>query len=180
MRCYGDRVTPDNLIEPVLRLRLVLVGTRDRAVRSELREIEVDLRRRLGPSVPKRAAARALGTSVQTLDSWVARGVLPAVRTASGKRLGIRTGPLLDLAVAVRQVRAEGRTTGVIAEAVRRLGWRERPAPLIYSMKVAGLPRPNVSVEELEDHYARTTGVERIREQAALNRSLRALAGRRS
>jgi hypothetical protein len=41
---------------------------RDLRLRDELREIEVSLRRPLGPSVPKRAAARVLGVSVTALN----------------------------------------------------------------------------------------------------------------
>lgn len=165
------------LLEPIVRLRLAIQTTRDPQLRGELREIEVSLRRQLGPSVPKRAAARLLGVSVTALDRWVDRGVLPVVASAHGStRLGVETGPLLELATHVWRLRHAGRSHGVLAEAVRQLGWRDRGHRLVFSFDVARLPRPNVPLDELRQQFEETTPGERVLQLAALNRSMNALA----
>src|SRR3982751_952060 len=103
------------LLEPIVRLRLAIQKTRDPRLRDELREIEVSLRRQLGPAVPKRAAARLLGVSVTALDRWVDRGVLPVVSSPRGtKRLAVETTPLLELATTVRRLRRAGHSRGVV------------------------------------------------------------------
>jgi hypothetical protein len=168
-----------DLLEPVVRLRLAIQQTRDPALRDELRGIEVALRRQLGPAVAKRAAARLLGVSVTALDRWVDRGALPAVASARGsKRLAVETGPLLDLATTVRRLRRAGRTHAVLSQAVRALGWKERGQRLVYRSDVARLPRPNVSMDELQRQFAETTPEERVLQMVALNRSLNVLTDR--
>lgn len=165
------------LLEPIVRLRLAIQQTRDPQLRDDLREIEVSLRRHLGPSVPKRVAAGLLGVSVTALDRWVDRGVLPVVASPRGSnRRAVETVPLLELATAVRRLRAAGRSRGVISEAVRDLGWRDRGHRLVFSVDVARLPRPNVLLEELQQQYEETTPEERVLQLAALNRSMNALA----
>jgi hypothetical protein len=165
------------LLEPIVRLRLAIQQTREPALRDELRGIEVALRTQLGPAVPKRAAARLLGVSVTALDRWIDRGCVPVVASARGsKRLAVETAPLLELATAVRRLRRGGRTRAVVAEAVRELGWPDRGRRLVFWEDVARLPRPNVTLEELQRRFAETTPEERVLQQAALNRSLNALA----
>ena len=165
------------LLEPIVRLRQAIQETRDPQLREALRGIEVSLRRQLGPSVPKRAAARLLGVSVTALDRWVDRGVLPVVASAGGsKRLGVETSPLLELATSVHRLRRDGRSRGVLAEAVRKLGWRDRGHRLVLSLDVARLPRPNVPLDELRQQFEETTPEQRVLQLAALNRSMNALA----
>jgi hypothetical protein len=133
----------------------------------------------LGPAVPKRAAARLLGVSVTALDRWVDRGLLPVVAASrEARRLAIETGPLLDVATRVRRLRGAGRRRGVLAEAVREAGFSERGGRLVFGVDVARLPRPNVSLEELQRHFEETTPGERVLQQAALNRSMRTLLQR--
>jgi DNA-binding transcriptional MerR regulator len=166
-----------DLLEPIVRLRVLILETRDPLHRDELRTIEASLRSRLGPAVPKRAAARLLGVSVTALDRWLDRGVLPAVASPrqGSRRLGVETGPLLELATKVRQLRRSGLTRGVLAQAVRRLGWRERGRRLVLAHDVARLPRPNVPLDELQQRFRATTPEERVLQLAALNRSLNGL-----
>ncbi len=56
------------LLEQIVSLRLAIQQTHDPALRTQLREVEVALRKAVGPRVPKRVAARLLGTSVTALD----------------------------------------------------------------------------------------------------------------
>jgi hypothetical protein len=165
------------LLEPIVRLRLAILGARDPALRAELRAIEVALRNQIGPAVPKRAAARLLGVSVTALDRWIDRGFLPVVSSSrAAGRQAVEIAPLLELATAVRDLRRAGRTRAVLSEAFRRLGWAERGHRVVYGLDVARLPRPNVSVDELQRHYRETVPQERVLQLAALNRSLDALA----
>lgn len=167
------------LLEPIVTFRLAIQQTRDPALRADLRASEVALRSALGPRVPKRVAARLLGTSVTALERWVDRGYLPVVASSRGaKRLAIESASLLDLATRVRLLRRAGRSRGVLAEAIRELGWRDRGRRLVYSLTVASLPRPNVSVDELQRQFAETTPTERVLQLAALNRSASVLAAR--
>ena len=64
----------------------------------------------------------------------------------------------------------------MLAQAVRELGYRDRGTRLVYRFDVARLPRPNVSLDELQRQYAETTPAERVLLMAALNRSVSALA----
>lgn len=165
------------LLGPIVSLRLAIQQTHDPALRIELRAAEVALRKAVGPRVPKRAAARLLGTSVTALDRWVDRGYLPVVASPRGvKRLAIESGPLLDLATRARLLRRAGRSRGVLAEAIRELGWQDRGQRHVLSFDVARLPRPNVSLDELQRQFAETTPAERVLQLVALNRSVNALA----
>lgn len=162
-----------DVLDALVRLRLTLTATRDERVRAELRDVEALLRRQVGPAVPKRDAARLLGVSVTALDRWIDRGCLPAVASApASKRLGVETSPLLDLATEVARLRRSGRRRGLLSEALRRLGRRERGRRIVYRREVAALPRPNETLEELQRAFAETTPEERVLELAALNRSL--------
>lgn len=165
------------LLEPIVSLRLAIQQIRDPALRSELREVEVALRKAMGPRVPKHAAARLLGTSVTALERWVDRGYLPVVASPrGGKRHALESGPLLDLATRVRLLRRAGRSRGVLSEAIRELGWKGRGGRLVLSLDVARLPRPNVSLDDLQRQFAETTPAERVLQMAALHRSVNALA----
>lgn len=161
------------LLDAIVRLRLAIPHARDGALRGELRDVEVRLRRQLGPVVTKRVAARQLGVSVTALDRWIDRGFLPVVAPSrNSRRLAIESTPLLDLATEVLRIRRSGRSRAVVAEAVRTLGWRERRERLVYSLEVARLPRPNLSLDELQRQFAESTPEARVLQLAALNRSL--------
>lgn len=165
-------------LEPIVRLRLALQRTRDPEIRDELRQVEVALRRQVGPSVPKRAAARLLGVSVTALDRWIDRGCLPVVAPASGsRRLGVETTPLIELATRVSALRRSGRTRGLLSQAIKELGWRDRGHRLVFRSDVASLPRPNVTFDELRRQFNDTTPEERVLQLAALNKSMSVLAG---
>lgn len=170
-------ISAATLLEPIVSLRLAIQQTHDPALQTELRAAEVALRTAVGPRVPKRAAARLLGASVTALDHWIDRGCLPVVASPrGGRRLAVESGPLLDLATRVRLLRRAGRSRGVLAEAVRELGWKDRDRRLVLSFAVARLPRPNVSLDDLQRQFAETTPAERVLQMTALNRSINALA----
>ena len=172
---------PWTLLEPIVGLRLALQRTRDPALRDELRQVEVELRRQLPPGVPKRVAAALLGVSVTALDRWVDRGRLPVVASARGsQRLAIETAPLLDLATKVEALSRAGARRGLLAKAMDELGWRERGHRDVLRADVACLPRPNVSRDELRQQFEETTPVQRVLQLVALHRSLNVLAGART
>jgi len=173
-------MTPWVLLEPIVRLRLAIRRTRDPALRDELRQVEVGLRRQLPAAVPKRVAAGLLGVSVTALDRWVDRGRLPVVATAGTTRLAIETGPLLELAVAVHDLARSGVTRGVLARALDALGRRDRGERDVVRADVARLPRPNQSRDQLRRQFEETTPEERVLQTAALHRSLNALAAARA
>lgn len=168
---------PWDLVEPAIALRAVIAETRDPSLRARIREIETDLRARIGPTLPKRVAARALGVSVTALDRWIDHGVLPVVATPGSTRLAVEAAPLLELATRVRGLRERGSTRGVVAEAVRSLGGRRRTGRVVYSHEVASLPRPDETLDELQSYYRRTTPEGRLCDLIALNASLALLTG---
>jgi DNA-binding transcriptional MerR regulator len=171
------RIAAERLLADIVELRRALRETRERSVRARLRSVEQSLRVTLGPSVAKKAAANALGVSVTTLDAWVDRGVIPVVGRTGSSRHGIETGPFLDLLEEVTRVRSTGLERGVIALAVKRLGWRDDPnGRRVIDGALAELPRPNVSVRELRDDYERTTPEQRVVQAAHLSSVLTRLA----
>lgn len=170
-------VDPAALLEPIVRLRLLVEETRDPGLRREARAIEVQLRRQLGPATPKRAAARLLGVSVTALDRWIDRGCIPVVaRDRSARRLAVESEPLLELATRVWRLRRAGQTRGVLAAALRELDWRAHGRRLVLWSEVARLPRPNVSLDELQLQFQKSTAEDRVLQLAALNRSLNTLS----
>jgi hypothetical protein len=166
------RIDPADLATSVVQLREAIVKTRDRSVRASLRDVEVRLRRSLGPTIPKKKAAAVLGISVTALDRWVDRGVLPVVERPGSSRHELEVRPFLDLAQQVHRLRAEGvATRAPIAPAVERLGLRPRPGGRrVLRLDVAALPRPNISEQELVANFRATTSEERVREAAELSR----------
>jgi hypothetical protein len=172
----------NRLLPDVVELRHAIRETRERSVRERLHKVEHHLRSMIGPSVPKKIAAQALGVSVTALDKWIDRGVLPVVARSTSSRREVETVPLLDLLDQVTMLRHQGLERGVLAAAVRRLGWRVDPnGRQVLSEDVAALPRPNVPVWELREHFAQSTPQERVVEAASLSAALtRVAAARRS
>lgn len=166
------RVDPIDLVASIVQLRQAIVQTRDRSVRSALREVEVRLRRALGPTIPKKKAAAALGISVTALDRWVDRGYLPVVERPGSSRHELEARPFLELAEQMHRMKVDGVVTRApVAPAVERLGWRPSPGgKRVLRLDVAALPRPNVSEQELVASFRDTTPAERVREAAELSR----------
>jgi Arc/MetJ family transcription regulator len=76
-------------------------------------------------SYSKTFAARLLGVSPQTLDTWVERGLLPVVQTSKYKRERIPAEMLIALATEVAELREMGRRRGLLPEAITRLEERD-------------------------------------------------------
>lgn len=170
-------VPPDRLVADIIELRGALREIRKRSVRARVRAVERSLRGVLGPSVAKKVATNALGVSVTALDKWVDRGVVPVVARKDSSRLEVETGPFLELLEQVTRLRAEGVQRGVVAEAVRRLGWSDDPeGRRVLSAEVAELPRANVPARELRTNYLHTTPEQRILEAARLSSAATALS----
>ena len=163
-----------DLATSIVQLRHAIVKTRDAAARAALREVEVRLRRALGPTIPKKKAAAVLGISVTALDRWVDRGVLPVVERPGSSRHELESRQLLELAEQAYGMGVEGvAMRGRIAPAVKRLGWSpRREGRRVVRLDVAALPRPNISEQELVASFRATTPELRVREAAELSRIL--------
>ncbi len=163
-----------DLATSIVQLRHAVVKTRDRVARAALREVEVRLRRALGPTIPKKKAAAVLGISVTALDRWVDRGFLPVVVRPGSSRHELESRPFLELADQVHRLNVDGVVThGRIAPAVKRLGWRSTgEGRRVLRLDVAALPRPNISEQELVASFRTTTPEQRVREAAELSQLL--------
>jgi hypothetical protein len=171
----------ERVLAAVVDLRLLAKQTREPDTRATLRRLERSLRGLLGPGLPKRPAAAHLGVSVTALDKWIARGRLPVVAKGRSSRRTVETGPFLELAEHVEELRRAGRERGLLAEAFSRLGWPDDPdGEQVVPEELARLPRPNVSVRQLRADYERIRPEARVVELTHLHRSLNAVAqGRR-
>ena len=168
-----------DLATSIVQVRHAVVKTRDRAARTALREVEVRLRRALGPTIPKRKAAAVLGISVTALDRWVDRGFLPVVVRPGSSRHELESRPFLELAEQAYRMAADGVAMGGrIAPAVKRLGWSpRRQGRHVLRLDVAVLPRPNISEQELVANFRTTTPEQRVREATELSRLLVPVGG---
>jgi hypothetical protein len=169
------------ILASVVDLRTAIAQTREPVIRAELRRIETDLRRLLGPGVPKKQAARLLGVSVPALDRWIDRGRLPVVARPDSSRLAVDTRSLLQLAGQVERLRRRGVVRGLLSEAFKALGLDDDPAGRqVLREDIAALPRPNVPARELREQFVHTTPEERVLELFELNRSMNTLVGSRA
>ena len=159
----------EQTVEHVVALRRVGSAVTSPEERQRLQRVERELRRHLGPGVPKTRAAAVLGVSVTALDKWIARDRLPVVRRPGSSREEIDARALLDLAEEVARLREAGRARGLLAAAFERLAEQGRLHPQL---------RPNQSASELRGHFLRSTPSDRLREVAELSSVLTGLAAR--
>jgi hypothetical protein len=89
----------EELLENVVRLRRAQAAVGGSA---DLRAVLSFMERRLGPTVKRARAARALGVSQPALERWIASGDIPMVPTPAG-RGEVPTGALVELVRAVRE-----------------------------------------------------------------------------
>jgi hypothetical protein len=169
------RIPAEELLGDLVALRAAIRAA-DPDGEERLSHTERRLRKALGPAVPKQAAARALGISLTGLDRWIDRGLVPVVRAPGSSRLGLETGPLLELLEEVERLRERGERARLVGAALRRLGRRSPGGGRwIVSAQLAALPRPNQPAWELRAAAASTTPLERLGEVARLSEELTAL-----
>lgn len=174
-------VATERALADVVALRLAIRASREPGQQQRLSLVERHLRQALGPSVPKLAAARALGVSLTALDRWIDRGLVPVVRAPNNSRLRPESGPLLELLEQVEILREQGRRGQPVAAALRRLGRRPLgPGRLILSAELAALPRPNVPAWDLRAAAESTTPLERLETVAELSEALTSLSALRA
>jgi DNA-binding transcriptional MerR regulator len=161
----------EQAVQRVVALRRVANAVLDPAERRRLERVIRELRREIGVGVPKRRAARLLGVSVQALEPWVERGLLPAVRKPGSTRELLDAETLIVLAEEVGRRREAGETRGVVAASLREL---ERAGRLPRKL------RPNQTARELRREFLATTAQGRLRDVAALSESAVALAAARA
>lgn len=91
--------------------------------RSGLNSVLGDLEERVGEadSLSKTEAARLLEVSVNTLDKWIARDVIPTIKDKRYKRVRIPVQAALRLAEEIAELRRVGYDRGLLAEAISRL-----------------------------------------------------------
>lgn len=104
--------------ERILALRRT--ARRGGEVRKELEPIIDGLRRDLDETMSKSQAAKVIGVSVPTLDKWIAQGIVPVGRAASG-RPRVPRDTALDLAERVSDLRERGRERNLIVAIVHQL-----------------------------------------------------------
>jgi len=170
-------VPTEDVLLTAAALRLAARGTSSLERQRRLSRVERRLLNALGPSVPKQAAARALGISLTALDRWIDRGLVPVVRTKESSRLRPETGPLLELLAEIERLRERGGSGRLVAAALRSLGRRPfRDGRWIVSSELARLPRPNVPAWELRANAASTTPLERVEAVAELSEAVTGIA----
>jgi hypothetical protein len=116
-------VTSDETLELLQSAVSLRVQGRDvpERVRRELAHVEQTILGIVGPLVRKRVAAALLGCSVQALDRWIAKGVIPVEPIADGaKRMAIPTEAVLDIAAAAQTMPS----LGSAIEHARERTWR--------------------------------------------------------
>jgi hypothetical protein len=146
----------------VVALRRVAHAVLDPEERRRLERVIRELRREIGVGVPKRRAARLLGVSVQALEPWVKRGLLPAVRKPGSTRELLDAETLIVLTDEVTRRREAGEGRGVVAMSLHELERTGRLPPKL---------RPNQSARELRREYLQTTPARRLLDVAALSRT---------
>lgn len=104
----------ERLIRDIVRLRRAeLSGAPD-----EVGDVRDDLERLVGPSVSRALAARVLGITQSALDRHVAKGAIPVVPTADGRR-EVPLSALVALALDLDEARRSGVVRHPLGAALR-------------------------------------------------------------
>ena len=108
-------------VEKTRKARNIVVLRRtaryDDVVRAELEPVIADLRAELDDTMSKTQAAKVIGVSVPTLDSWIGLRIVPIQKAPSG-RPRVPRDTALDLAERIEDLRARGRARNLIAGVV--------------------------------------------------------------
>lgn len=149
----------DRRLRRLVELRRLAVVV-DAAARDRVLRLARELRLELGETVPKTAAARALGVSVKALDRWAESGHVPQLRRPGAGRAELETDAVLDVLEEVTALRERGIRARPVATALARLREDGRLRPKL---------RPNQASSELRQQYLATTPVDRLRLAAELS-----------
>lgn len=107
----------------VVRLRRAMRGNDRLALQGVIGDLEARVAE--ADSLSKTEAANLLGVSVNTLDKWIGRGLVPTVKDGRHKRLRVPVQTALALAGEVDELRHLGYQRGLLAEAISRLEQRD-------------------------------------------------------
>ncbi len=109
-----------DIVEDLVDLQIADRDSRSPQVKARLRRL-TERRVRAQHGLSKAEAARMLDISVNTLDKWIARGRVAVVRDDSSPRTLVAIVPFAGLVREVRELRARGETSGVLAAAIAQL-----------------------------------------------------------
>lgn len=126
-----------DIVEDLVDLQIADRESRSPAVKERLRRL-TDRRLRSRHGLSKAEAARMLDISVNTLDKWIARGRVAVVRADSSRRTLVAIVPFARLLREVREIRALGETSGVLATAIAQL---ERDDPTTSTSSPSSMAR---------------------------------------
>ena len=115
------RIEVEQAVAHIVALRRVAAAVDDPVESRRLEQVVRELSRGVGVGVAKRPAAALLGVTVQALERWIARGVLPVVRKPGSSRELIDSRALFGLAEEVARLREAGQTRALLATAFREL-----------------------------------------------------------
>lgn len=133
-------------VEDLVDLQIADRESRSPRVKARLRRL-TERRVRAQHGLSKAEAARMLGISVNTLDKWIVRGRVAVVRDDASPRTLVAIVPFARLVREVRELRARGEKSGVLATAIAQL---ERDDP-DYQREFAELY--GGSLQEMQDGH---------------------------
>ena len=169
----GRALLIERALSDVVELRALAHASPDATARAQLGRLAQRRSEDIGPSVPKVRAAQALGVSVTALDTWIARGAIPASRRPSSSRQEVETQAVIDLAVEIRTLRKTGRRRALLATALARLN----PADDTVPAAAMGTRRffPD-QAEERRHEFTLLTPGERVAQAVRLSRTATRIA----
>lgn len=118
--CSAEMSAAWDIVEDLVDLQIADRESRSPQVKARLRRL-TERRVRAHHGLSKAEAARMLDISVNTLDKWIARGRVAVVRDDSSPRTLVAIVPFARLVGEVRELRALGETSGVLATAIAQL-----------------------------------------------------------
>jgi len=150
-------MTPvEETVEDLADLYLAERSTRGSA-KTHIQRVRDRRARSLRSGVPKAAAARLLGVSVNTLDKWIARGRIGTVTSSRSRRELVEPHHLAKLLVHVRVLRQQGSTDGVLAVAIEALERDDqtyrREFDELYGASLRALESGDVKPLQLPDSF---------------------------
>ena len=115
-------IPPQQLLEGIVATRRAARALRRSPHFVRLQNTEAVLRAALGPTVPKTAAAGALGVNRAALNRWIERGNIPVRAVPGSTRLRLDAEALIELLDRVATRRDRGRRGRLLEASVRPPG----------------------------------------------------------